>query len=151
MGRILFTIHDVMNQANFSGTYTRVVDGKQVVVKKGWKKRLRNVAIAAGAIGTTVGVLALLAARKYVHYRPPTIPVKPPSPPSVTTPKANQPFKEITIKDIENIKEDDWDRVLGVYQKSLLLADDKPRQSPHSLGMSFEWKPDTKEETTERT
>ena len=76
MGRILFTIHDAMNRANFSGTYTRVVDGKQVVVRKGWKKRRRSIAIAAGAIATTVGILALLAARKK-SSRLPTVPVKP--------------------------------------------------------------------------
>ena len=102
MGRILFTIHDVMNQANFSGTYTRVVDGKQVVVKKGWKKRRRSIAIAAGAIATTVGILALLAARK-----------KP-----LTTPNANpvwkKPVTELTDRDWERLKNmtgDDWLKV----------------------------------------
>jgi hypothetical protein len=82
-------IYDVMSRANFSDTYTRVVNGKKVVVRKGWKKRRRNIAIAAGAIGTTVGVLALLAARKK-SSRLPTIPAITPKPPvrlPVTTAK----------------------------------------------------------------
>jgi flagellar motility protein MotE (MotC chaperone) len=96
MGRILFTIDDVMNRANFSDTYIRVVNGKKVVVRKGRrrKKLIRNIAIGAAAIGTTVGILALLATRKKPS-RLPTVPVKPPKPATAAKPrlppKKNQP------------------------------------------------------------
>lgn len=88
MGRILFTIYDAMNRANFSDTYIRVVNGKKVVVRKGRrrKKLIRNIAIGAAAIGTTVGVLALLAARKK-SSRLPTVPVKPPKPATSAKPR----------------------------------------------------------------
>ena len=39
MGRILFTIDDVMGRANFSGVHTRNVDGRQIVVRNSRRQR----------------------------------------------------------------------------------------------------------------